>query len=308
MITVIALVLGLTVVALQLSSTQFSPRLLRNFLRDRANKLVLSVFVATFVLFRGRALHGRGVHPASGPRNTTAGRHRRDRAAVREPGDGRAVRRPSGALDQINAVTRAVEKRTLAVVQTRPGRVRGQTPMPPPWAVPVPSSAVRLSAGRVSRSAAPGRRRARGIDPAAVSGREHVVAGTTLGWLWRPSPMIRHRIRSCSTGRSSPAMQDRIRAHVRAGCRVRRSGSWSTWPARRCPGHQRSVLRRCPGDRPPRGDLLLRSLARAVARRRRGRRSRGSGGRDRARQAGLADYLATMCGLIRRAAARSPGP
>jgi uncharacterized membrane protein len=34
-VTVLALVLGLTVVALQLSSTQFSPRLLRNFLRDR---------------------------------------------------------------------------------------------------------------------------------------------------------------------------------------------------------------------------------------------------------------------------------
>ena len=35
MVTVIALLLGLTVVALQLSSTQYSPRLLRNFLRDR---------------------------------------------------------------------------------------------------------------------------------------------------------------------------------------------------------------------------------------------------------------------------------
>ena len=35
-VTVIALVLGLTVVALQLASTQFSPRLLRNFLRDRS--------------------------------------------------------------------------------------------------------------------------------------------------------------------------------------------------------------------------------------------------------------------------------
>lgn len=46
--TVIALVLGLTVVALQLASTQFSPRLLRNFLRDRVNQLVLSIFVATF--------------------------------------------------------------------------------------------------------------------------------------------------------------------------------------------------------------------------------------------------------------------
>ena len=46
--TVIALVLGLTVVALQLASTQFSPRLLRSFLRDRVNQLMLSVFVATF--------------------------------------------------------------------------------------------------------------------------------------------------------------------------------------------------------------------------------------------------------------------
>jgi uncharacterized membrane protein len=31
-----------------LSSTQFSPRLLRNFLRDRPNQVVLSAFVATF--------------------------------------------------------------------------------------------------------------------------------------------------------------------------------------------------------------------------------------------------------------------
>jgi uncharacterized membrane protein len=46
--TVIALVLGLTVVSLQLASTQFSPRLLRNFLRDPVNQLVLRVFVATF--------------------------------------------------------------------------------------------------------------------------------------------------------------------------------------------------------------------------------------------------------------------
>jgi uncharacterized membrane protein len=48
MVTVIALVLGLMVVALTLSSTQFSPRLLRNFFRDVQNKFVLSAFVATF--------------------------------------------------------------------------------------------------------------------------------------------------------------------------------------------------------------------------------------------------------------------
>src|SRR5205085_9914916 len=53
MVTVIALLLGLAVVALQLSSTQFSPRLLRNFLRDRPNQIVLSVFVGTFAYSAG---------------------------------------------------------------------------------------------------------------------------------------------------------------------------------------------------------------------------------------------------------------
>src|SRR4051794_378443 len=52
-VTVIALVLGLTVVALQLSSTQFSPRLLRNFLRDRSNQVVLGVLVGTFAYSAG---------------------------------------------------------------------------------------------------------------------------------------------------------------------------------------------------------------------------------------------------------------
>ena len=52
-VTVLALLLGLTVVALQLSSTQFSPRLLRNFLRDRSNQLVLGVIVGTFTYSAG---------------------------------------------------------------------------------------------------------------------------------------------------------------------------------------------------------------------------------------------------------------
>jgi uncharacterized membrane protein len=48
MISVVAVVLGLTVVALQVASGQYSPRLLGNFLRDRHTQIVLSVFVATF--------------------------------------------------------------------------------------------------------------------------------------------------------------------------------------------------------------------------------------------------------------------
>lgn len=48
-ITVTGVVFSVTIVALQLASTQFTPRVLRNFMRDRANQIVLGVFIATFV-------------------------------------------------------------------------------------------------------------------------------------------------------------------------------------------------------------------------------------------------------------------
>lgn len=48
-ITVTSLVFSLTVVTLQLASTQFSPRLLRTFLRRPSNQVVLSIFLSTFV-------------------------------------------------------------------------------------------------------------------------------------------------------------------------------------------------------------------------------------------------------------------
>lgn len=47
-VTITTLALSLTVVALQLASSQFSPRLLRDFARDRTTKQVLSVFAAAF--------------------------------------------------------------------------------------------------------------------------------------------------------------------------------------------------------------------------------------------------------------------
>jgi uncharacterized membrane protein len=49
MITFTGLVFSITVVVLQLTSSQFSPRVLRTFLDDRANQLALGVFTATFV-------------------------------------------------------------------------------------------------------------------------------------------------------------------------------------------------------------------------------------------------------------------
>ena len=48
MITLTGLVFTITIVVLQLASQQFSPRVLRTFLRDRHSQLALGVFVATF--------------------------------------------------------------------------------------------------------------------------------------------------------------------------------------------------------------------------------------------------------------------
>ncbi|MCD9622956.1 DUF2254 domain-containing protein [Rhabdothermincola salaria] len=47
-ITIAGLVFSITIVALQLTSNQFSPRALSNFLRDRVNQATLAVFLATF--------------------------------------------------------------------------------------------------------------------------------------------------------------------------------------------------------------------------------------------------------------------
>ena len=48
-ITVVGVVFSIVIVALTLVSTQFGPRMLRNFIRDRGTQLTLGTFVATFV-------------------------------------------------------------------------------------------------------------------------------------------------------------------------------------------------------------------------------------------------------------------
>ncbi|HEX2805517.1 MAG TPA: DUF2254 domain-containing protein [Kineosporiaceae bacterium] len=49
LITVVGVVFSITIVALTLASTQFGPRMLRNFIRDRGTQLTLGTFVATFL-------------------------------------------------------------------------------------------------------------------------------------------------------------------------------------------------------------------------------------------------------------------
>jgi uncharacterized membrane protein len=49
MLTVVGLTFSILMVALVLASQQFSPRILRNFVRDHASQNVLSIFIGTFI-------------------------------------------------------------------------------------------------------------------------------------------------------------------------------------------------------------------------------------------------------------------
>jgi uncharacterized membrane protein len=186
MITVIALILGLTVVALQLSSTQFSPRLLRNFLRDRPNQLVLSAFVATFA-YSTAGLYTVGVsggtRTESFPRLAVSGAivllFLSLFALVFE------VHHVAHSM-QIDEIMRHVENKTQAVVRHIGAEPRGgSTPLAPATAVAVPS----LRSGYVQVIHPEKLLRAAAAATAnvclACRVGDHVVGGTPLAWAWR---------------------------------------------------------------------------------------------------------------------------
>ncbi|MEG4985942.1 DUF2254 domain-containing protein [Microcoleus sp. BR0-C5] len=62
MISVVATAFSITIVALQLASSNFGPRLLRNFMQDTGNQIVLGTFIATFIycLLVLRTIHEEG--------------------------------------------------------------------------------------------------------------------------------------------------------------------------------------------------------------------------------------------------------
>ncbi|QLQ14639.1 MAG: DUF2254 domain-containing protein [Micropruina sp.] len=136
-VTVMALVLGLSVVALQLTSTQYSPRLLRNFLRDRPNQIVLSVFMATFCFAAaGLDTVGVGPEPERFPRiavNVAILLLFASLAAVVMIAD-----HVSHAI-QVDAIMRRVERESLGVVSKLYDNVDLVPPEPRSWAISVPA-------------------------------------------------------------------------------------------------------------------------------------------------------------------------
>jgi uncharacterized membrane protein len=188
-VTVIALVLGLTVVALQLSSTQFSPRLLGNFLRDRPTQVVLSGFIATFVS-SAAGLFTVGVEAGERtedyPRLAVSGA-----IALLFLSLGMVVYFADHLVHsiQIDAINRRVERNTRhAIAQEDTATVEEAAPQVPEWAVPL----------RGRRSGYIQTVYPLLLLPLVSDGDvticlrkrvgEHVVEGTVIGWIWAPSP------------------------------------------------------------------------------------------------------------------------
>jgi uncharacterized membrane protein len=187
-ITVIALVLGLTVVALQLSSTQFSPRLLRNFLRDRPNQIVLSVFVATFV-YAAAGLYTVGL--AVGTRTEDFPRLAVSGALVLMFASLAMVVYFADHLAhsiQVDAIGKRVEHDTLVVIHGRMGVVEQTAPTPPPWSVPLTAAKSGYLQTVHPELLLPLATEHHVHIRFRVRVGEHIVAGTTLGWMWTAAP------------------------------------------------------------------------------------------------------------------------
>jgi uncharacterized membrane protein len=301
MVTVIALLLGLTVVALQMSSGQFSPRLLRNFLRDRPNQIVLSTFVGTFA-YSAAGLYTVGV--SAGARTTEYPRLAVTGALV-------LLFASLGLLVyfadhlahsiQIDAIMRLVELNTLGVIKEGLFTGSDGAPSAPADAAPIPA----MRSGYI-QAAYPAEVLAEAArQQACVRLRlrvgEHVVARTTLAWVWPSTPdgpapdpdafrpILDEAVR---VGFERTLEQDAafgIRQLVDIACKAMSPAVNDPYTAVQAIDHLSVIF--CQLAVRPLGDHVLRHATGAVviipARR-------------------FGDYLAVMCGLIRRYGAREP--
>jgi len=142
-ITVTGVAFSITIVSLQLASTQFGPRMLRNFMRDISNQLVLAVLVATFVY----CLLVRTVRGADGPSadqfvpsiSITVGLL----LAVCSIGAlVYFIHHMSAAIQADNVVAAVAADLNRAIDALFPARLGGETPTPPSEArAPAPGEA-----------------------------------------------------------------------------------------------------------------------------------------------------------------------
>jgi uncharacterized membrane protein len=194
MITVTGLVFALTIVALQIAAGQYSPRLLRNFMRDLGTQLVLSIFVGAFAYSTaGLFTVGiqRGGQDQFVPRLAVTGSLALGLASVFVLVY--FIHHLTRSI-QIDVIMGQVEREARAVIDDVYPDPAGRTepeercPDPPASAVAVPSA----RSGYIQA-----------VQPEALIGAaihydltvrltgmvgEYVVEGTTIAWAWRRSP------------------------------------------------------------------------------------------------------------------------
>lgn len=297
-VTVMALVLGLSVVALQLSSTQFSPRLLRNFLRDRPNQVVLSIFMATFAYSAaGLFTVGVGSDPEDFPRLAVSGA-----IALLFVSLGGVVffaDHLSHSI-QVDAIMHRVQREALEVVHHLPVDVEMVPPAPPPWAVPVAAATSGYVVTAHPEMLVPLAVR-NGVS-IALTRRvgEHVVAGATLASIWAPAersdlPDVRvfERALDAAVGISFERTRQQdvamgIRQLVDVACKALSPAVNDPYTAVQAVDHMAVIFAEMAqhrlGPKVSRaGDVVVVVPARRFG-----------------------EYLATMCGLVRRYGSREP--
>jgi uncharacterized membrane protein len=291
------------VVALQLSSTQFSPRLLRNFLRDRPNQLVLSAFVATFA-YSAAGLYTVGVsggnRTASFPRLAVSGSIVLLFASL-----GLLVYFADHLVHsiQVDAIMNAVQRNTVAVIED--GLLAGGADVPevPPGAMAIAIASQRsgyVQAVRCDALLAHAARQGVFLRLRPRVG-EHVVAGTTLAWAWPvvpgdrapdPRALARALETGVRIGFERTVEQDAafgIRQLVDCACKALSPAVNDPYTAVQAVDHLSVIF--CA--------LTRRPLGHHVARHSSGAAVIVPGRR-------FPEYLAVMCGLIRRYGAAEP--
>ena len=297
-VTVIALVLGLSIVALQLSSTQFSPRLLRNFLRDRPNQVVLSVFMATFAYSAAGLLTvGVGPDPEHFPRLAVTGALALLFASIA------AVAYFADHLShsiQVDAIMRRVERETLEVIERLPRDVELVPPAAPPWAVPLAAKTSGYVVTAHPEALLPLAERY-GVS-VALTRRvgEHVAPGTTLAQVWALRPddelpdlhVLEHALDDAvGIGFERTRQQDAaigIRQLVDVACKALSPAVNDPYTAIQAVDHMAVIF----------GAMAARPLGPRVG------RAGDSVVVVPSRRFG--EYLGTMCGLVRRYGAGEP--
>jgi uncharacterized membrane protein len=191
-VTVTSVVFSLTVVALQISASNYSPRVLRSFLRDRGTQSVLGIFLATFA-YSFVVLHN-----------------------IRSTGSSGATWAPQVALAllpvfafaslgalvffihhvtqsiRVETILRDVLKETLETTRSVYGEQAGHSYVCKPLHELLPHDRVEVRGRRsgfiqtIDAEALLPLLEERDIHAALapVVG-DHLVAGTTLGWVWR---------------------------------------------------------------------------------------------------------------------------